>query len=378
MRKSWRRVIMNPKSIYFRSFTTIVCLVLLACFGLSGCNASSSTQTASTQTDNGKTTLEVFEADSLMVPFAKIQTAFEQANPDINVEMQAHGSIQVIRQVTELGQDVDVVAVADQALIPMLMYQTPMPDGQPYANWEIMPATNQLVLAYTPQSKYANEINANNWYQIISQPDVRLGFTDPRMDSVGYRTLMALVLAESYYGVDNIMDDTVGKYFSTPITADEENGISTIHVPELLEPTNDHLVLRGAQMQLLALLQSGDVDYTIDYKSEVMQAGLDYLELPPEINLGDSSFAQNYETTVVKLDYQRFANINPVFYGAPIVYGMTIASNSKNQAAAIKFIQFVLSPEGQQIFQECNLPQLMPPECDNVSALPDSIKPTFQ
>ena len=74
-----------------------------------------------------------------MVPFAKIQTAFEQANPDINVEMQAHGSIQVIRQVTELGQDVDVVAVADQALIPMLMYQTPMPDGQPYANWEIMP-----------------------------------------------------------------------------------------------------------------------------------------------------------------------------------------------------------------------------------------------
>ena len=84
-------------------------------------------------------------------------------------------------------------------------------------------ATNQLVLAYTPQSKYANEINANNWYQIISQPDVRLGFTDPRMDSVGYRTLMALVLAESYYGVDNIMDDTVGKYFSTPITADEEN-----------------------------------------------------------------------------------------------------------------------------------------------------------
>ena len=82
-----------------------------------------------------------------------------------------------------------------------------------------MPATNELVLAYNSKSKYADEINANNWYQIISRPDVKFGFADPRMDAVGYRTLMALKLAESYYGVDNIMEDTVGKYFSMPITA---------------------------------------------------------------------------------------------------------------------------------------------------------------
>ena len=200
--------------------------------------------------------------------------------------MQAHGSIQVIRQVTELGQDVDVVAVADYSLIPMLMYQTMMPDGQPYANWDIMPATNQLVLAYTSKSKYADEINANNWYQIISRPDVRLGFADPRMDAVGYRTLMALKLAESYYGVDNIMEIRSVNISPCRLRLDEENGISTIHVPELLEPTDNHMVLRGAQMELLALLQSGDVDYTIDYKSTVIQDGLHYLELPPEINLG--------------------------------------------------------------------------------------------
>ena len=88
-----------------------------------------------------------------------------------------------------------------------------------------MPATNQLVLAYNSKSKYADEINASNWYQIISRPDVRFGFADPRMDAVGYRNLMALKLAESYYGVDNIMQDTIGKYFSMPITASEVNGI---------------------------------------------------------------------------------------------------------------------------------------------------------
>jgi molybdate/tungstate transport system substrate-binding protein len=349
-------------------FWGVLAALLLAVLICSGCSG----------TGTQKTNLVVFEADSLMVPFAQIQKEFEAANPDINVEMQAHGSIQVIRQVTELGQDVDVVAVADDSLIPMLMYQTMMPNGQPYASWDIMPATNELVLAYSSKSKYADDINASNWYQIISRPDVRFGFADPRMDAVGYRTLMAMKLAEYYYGVDNIMQDTIGKYFSMPITASIINGISTIHVPELLEPNADHMVLRGAHMQLLALLESNDVDYTIDYKSTVIQDGLNYLELPPEINLADSNFAQNYQNVVVKLDFQRFATVTPVFQGLPIVYGMTIANNSKNKEAAIKFIQFVLGPEGRRIFQDCNQPELIPPKCDNISALPDSLKPLFR
>ena len=350
---------------FFRGVLAVLLLVVLLCSGCSG---------KGTQ----KTTLVVFEADSLMVPFAQIQKEFEAANPDINVEMQAHGSIQVIRQVTELGQDVDVVAVADDSLIPMLMYQTMMPNGQPYASWDIMPATNELVLAYSSKSKYADEINASNWYQIISRPDVRFGFADPRMDAVGYRTLMATKLSESYYGVDNIMQDTIGKYFSMPITASTINGISTIHVPELLEPTDNHMVLRGAHMQLLALLQSNDVDYTIDYKSAVIQDGLNYIELPPEINLADTNYTQNYHNVVVKLDFQRFATVTPVFEGLPIIYGMTITNNAKNKDAAIKFIQFVLGPEGQRIFRDCDQPELIPPKCDNISALPDSLKPLFR
>jgi molybdate/tungstate transport system substrate-binding protein len=345
----------------------IISLLLASLLIFTGCS----------EAEAKKSTLVVYEADSLMVPFAQIQKEFEQANPEINVEMEAHGSIQVVRQVTELGQDVDVVAVADNSLIPMLMYQTKMANGRPYASWDIEPITGELVLAYNSKSKYANEINAGNWYQIISRPDVRLGLADPRMDSVGYRTLMALKLAESYYNYDNIMQDAVGKYFSMPITASKQDGVSTILVPELLEPTDSHMVLRGAHMEIMALLESNDVDYTIDYKSTVLQDGLSYLELPPEINLGDSSYTQNYQNVVVKLDYQRFATVNPVFQGLPIIYGMTIPDNAKNTAAAIKFIQFVLGPEGQKIFQNCNQPELIPPICDNVSALPGALKTLF-
>ena len=351
----------------------VIMSMVTACTSSSPSPAPNSTN----NTNSRKTNLIVFEADSLIVPFAQIQKEFEAANPNINVEIEAHGSIQVIRQVTELNQDVDIVAVADSSLIPMLMYQTLMPNGKPYADWNIESTTNQLVLAYNSKSKYADEISANNWYQIISRPDVKFGFADPRMDAVGYRNLMMLNLAESYYGVDNIMRDTIGKYFSMPITESEVNGISTITIPELLEPTESHMVLRGAHMELLALLQSGDIDYTIDYKSTVIQDGLSYMELPPEINLGDSSFASDYQKVVVQTDYQRFATVNPVFEGLPIVYGMTIANNSKNQEAAAKFIQFVLGPEGQRIFNDSHQPELSPPQCDNINALPDSLKSFF-
>ena len=98
------------------------------------------------------------------------------------------------------------------------------------------------------------------------------------------------------------------------------------------------MFLRGANMQLLALLESNDVDYTFDYKSVVIQHNLKYLELPPEINLGDKRFADGYGKVVVKLDFRRFKTVEPVFEGVPIGYGLTIANNSKHQQEAIRFL----------------------------------------
>jgi len=105
------------------------------------------------------------------------------------------------------------VAVADETLLPMMMYQSNMPNGKPYAGWDIESNTNQLVLAYTSTSKYAAELNSNNWYQIISRPDVAFGLTDPRIDAVGYRTLMLLGLAASYYNDPTLIQDGSGQPF---------------------------------------------------------------------------------------------------------------------------------------------------------------------
>jgi len=209
----------------------------------------------------------MFEAGSLMVPYAAIEKAFEAENPDIDVEIEAHGSIQVIRHVTELGVDIDVVAVADSSLIPMLMYATKMDNGKPYASWYIEPARNEFVIAYSANSKYADILTADNWFDILSRSDVKVGLSDPRMDAVGYRTLMMTKLAEKYYGQQGIMSNTVGKYFTTPITSTNTNGIDLIKVPELLDPTSNHMYLRGASLECISLLESGDIDYSFEYIS---------------------------------------------------------------------------------------------------------------
>jgi len=235
-----------------------------------------------------------------------------------------------------------------------------------------------MVLAYTQNSKYADELNASNWYEIVSRPDVRFGLADPRMDPVGYRSLMLDVLAESYYSQPDILKNMIGDSFSTPITASSQDGLTTIYVPELLEPSSNRMYLRGANMQLLALLESNDVDYTFDYKSVVLQHNLKYLELPPEINLGEKSLTENYRQVVVKLDFRRFKTVEPVFQGLPIAYGLTIPNNSSHKPEAARYLQFLLGPDGQRIFNECSHPELNPPACDNVNSLPDSLKPLFR
>ena len=87
-----------------------------------------------------------------------------------------------------------------------------------------------------------------------------------------------------------------------------------INVPELLETRSDwHVVLRGSSVQLVALLESGDVDYALEYESVARQHGLEYVQLPGSIDLGDPVRRDLYGTVEVKLDFQRFASVRRSF-----------------------------------------------------------------
>jgi molybdate/tungstate transport system substrate-binding protein len=319
-------------------------MVLESCSGHPGATLPAS---------SGKTPLVVFAAGSLILPFEDLEKAFEQQYPDIDVQAEYHGSIQVIRQVTDLHKPIDVIATADASLLPMLMFATDDPDtGKPYANWYIRFATNHLALAYRPDSLYAAEITPDNWYTILARPEVKVGIADPRFDAAGYRTLMAYALSQEYYHKNTLFRDMFAGNFTFPLGIFKDNGMTTITVPEIVETKPaSHIIVRGASIQLIALLESGDLDYAFDYESVIQQHDLDMLQLPAAINLGEQDLDPLYGTVQVDLDFQRFATVKPRFIGEQIGYGVTIPSNAPHFAEAEAFLAFLLGPQGHAILQ---------------------------
>jgi molybdate/tungstate transport system substrate-binding protein len=320
-----------------------------------------------------KTKVRVLCANSLMYPLDGIEKAFEALHPDIDILTEGHGSIQVIRHVTEIHEESDLLIVADDSLIPMMMYNAKIPDtDQNYADWYIKFATNTLGIAYTPNSKYAGEINESNWYKILARPDIKLGFADARLDACGYYTLMALALAEQYYGDDHILENVLGP-FTPPLKTSMEGTVATISVPEILRPEGNKTIVRGSSIRLLALLDSGDIDYSFEYQSVAEQQGLKFLELPPEINLGSSAQAEFYGRVKCVMEFQRFATVQPEFTGEPIVYGITIPGNAPHADIALEYLEFLLGEEGRKIFAASHHP-MIPPVADNPSNLPQGLE----
>jgi molybdate/tungstate transport system substrate-binding protein len=359
-----------PKPIAF-----LLTLTLLG-LGLGACKDQQSPIPTEASASVEKTPLVVFAAGSLIIPFADLEQAFEARYPNIDVQAEYHGSIQVMRHVTEIHEEIDVAATADAVLIPMLMYASTVPEtGQPYADWYIKFASNHLVLAYTPESKYADEINSDNWPEILARPDVKMGLSDPRFDASGYRTLMAFSLTENTLGRYDLFGPVFDGQFTFPVTIFRDDDLTTITVPEVLETKKDaHIVMRGGSIMLIALLESGDIDYAFEYESVVRQHGLKMVSLPETVDMSNPALEADYQAVQVDLDFQRFATVKPQFRGERIGYGITIPANAPHPDQAAQFIAFLLSPEGRAIMEADHHPLFDPFPADGYSNMPESLQ----
>jgi molybdate/tungstate transport system substrate-binding protein len=305
----------------------------------------------------------------------KIEEAYERAHMDVNVEIEGHGSIQVIRQVTELGNRADLLMVADYSLIPLMMYESANPESnQTFADWYVRFASNKIVLAYTNSSKHANEVNATNWFSILERPNVVFGFPNPMIDALGYRALMTIQLAEAYYGNSSIFYDLVTRNFDPPISSVPSEDNYTIVVPEVQEPKGNNVLLRASSIQLIPLLESGTADYCFLYLSNAKQYGLRYVEFPDEFNLGNPDCESLYEHVTVRFEHQRFASIGLDRQGKTIYYGFTIPKNAIQVDLAVDFAEFLLSTEGRSIFESVWHPVYLPSYTDSKLTVPEGLQ----
>jgi len=304
------------------------------------------------------TEIKVYHAGSLTIPLEGIKANFESQNT-VTILLEPDGSVTSVKKVTELGKQADLLAVADYNLIQSMMFPN-------YTNWYILFARNQMTLTYTNESRHADEITSDNWYEILQQPDVKWGFADPNQDPAGYRSLMVIQLAEQVYNDSSIFDELVSEY--SAITSTYENGIySIIASLEDFAPDTEKLVIRAKSVDLVSMLQSGGLDYAFEYTSIAEQHDLNYLNLSVSINLGDINFNDQYsKVKVVRLDGNST--------GSPIVYGLTIPNNAPNPNLAEKLIAFILGNEGQQIFTANGQLPILPAFANDVELIPESLR----
>jgi ABC-type molybdate transport system substrate-binding protein len=90
-------------------------------------------------------TLTIFGAGTLAAPFKEIDDAVMQQHPNVAIQAQFGGSVKMVKQMTELGQIADVVAVADYSVIPKYLFGTNNTSG--YADWYVGFATEGRVLS---------------------------------------------------------------------------------------------------------------------------------------------------------------------------------------------------------------------------------------
>ncbi len=285
--------------------------------------------------------LTIYHAGSLAAPFADAAKTFNNVYPGVKIERAALGSRSAIRQITELGKRADILASSDYTLITEMMFPQ-------FADWYIIFAYNRMVICYTNQSKFKDEIDKMNWFEILVRDGVRYGHSDPNQDPCGYRTLMLWQLAEKYY-------NSAGLYQSLNIANTRKK------------------VIRPKEVDLIPLLKSGDLDYAFGYFSLAKQHGLKYVELPVEIDLSEFKLKDFYATARVKIVGNE-PGTTTVIKGGPVAYGLTIPQNAPRPDLAVVFLKFLFSKDGQLILEKNYQMAAIPPITNDKNKLPAELK----
>lgn len=138
----------------------VLATVALGCSGVSG-------------TGDART-ITVFNAGARARPLRVALDSFARADT-LHAEQESAGSLETVRKRTELGRTPDVVALADTALFTQLL-------AAAIARPVVPLGRTRMVLAYTPKSRFSNEITTANWYQLLTRPGVETGRSDPTLD----------------------------------------------------------------------------------------------------------------------------------------------------------------------------------------------------
>ncbi len=191
-------------------------------------------------------------------------------------------------------------------------------------------ASTQMVIAYSPQSRYAAQLKAaaeggKPWYQVLQTPGLRFGRTDPTVDPQGRNIVFSLLLAQRYYKQPGLADKILG----------------SVQNPQQI----------FAEPSLLSRLQSGQIDASSGYLSAAISHHLPYILLPDEINLSNPALIERWYSQAkfsITLPSGKTDNLST----QPLVFYAGVLKNAPHPELAQQFVRFLQSPAGQALLKQ--------------------------
>jgi molybdate/tungstate transport system substrate-binding protein len=249
----------------------------------------------------GTDAVSVLAAGSLAVVFEDhVGPAFE-AETGTAVRGEYHGSTAVMRMITDDQKHPDVAVSADHRLLRDRLYER-------HTDWDVAFASNAVGLAYGRDTWVADRLAAGDpWYEVVRDaPAGDLAISDPALDPLGYRAVLAFRLAEREHGLDDFAAPTLERAYREP-----------------------------EEPQLLAGVETGNRAAAVAYRNMAVAHDLSFELFPPAYNFADPDRAETYASA----SYTTMDGYTVT--GAPIVYNATVLADAAAPTAGRRFVQFL-------------------------------------
>lgn len=184
-------------------------------------------------------------------------------------------------------------------------------------------AHTEMVIAYSPKSRFLSRFEAaakgnNNWWEILQEPGLRFGRTDPVTDPQGRNIIFTMMLAAKMYQQPDLVEKTLG--------------------PAI----NEKQIFSESTVQ--ARLQSGELDAASAYKIQPGPFNLPYIQLPKEINLSGQNVRAGHPDVVLNVGGKTYTP-------EPLIYYAGVLKDAPNPRGAAVFVEWLRGNEAQSIFR---------------------------
>jgi molybdate/tungstate transport system substrate-binding protein len=245
------------------------------------------------------------------------------------------------------GQPYDIFVAADFRVIPQHLESI----ASPVASWEVVFASDPIVLAYNSSVPALKGVTSSNWSQAIVASGVTLGAPNASSDPLGVNAIVVLELEDALEGDG-------GSFYGHFYTGGEG---------ALAVPTD--AVRTVVENVAATALATGEVDAYLIYQSYAVADGLTYISLSPSVNLGGTSppDVANYGTVSTKV-YTSTGTATDA--GAPVLFALTVPSTAPHPVLGLAFAEFLMSNATESTLTADGFSVLAPLWTDQPSHLP--------